>query len=259
MNIQQLHQTHDADNEVYLKAKAELFSQDATDSVRWMALANRRLDKLATELSQITPEAIDAAPSYLEPTDCFASFYDDIILECTILTGRRKEIETQILDLIKEALGKPVEEKNRDFRTEHVTCSLVDALVMHESPLADRGREICKALLHNTNPMRLGLPLYVAFCEKYPEVADIDALRYFQAEEKARDFIMHGELQPAVDEITKLFDSKINSPEKFLMLSLTSYGSGLIEDAIRTLEIGLTNYPGNERLQSALDGLNSEV
>ena len=261
MNIEQLHKEHDSQNEVYLTAKAELFSKGNGEAnhKKWLKIAHKRIDTLIEQLAKITPETIAAASSYIESTDCLVSFFDDIILECVMFTDRRKEVEGKILDLVKEALGTPTAERTRDHETEHVVCTLVDALVLQEVKLSARGATMVTALMHDTNPLRLGFTYYKTFCEKHTRSVDRPALEYLQTEENARTRLMNGELSEAVDEVTKLFSSPYNNPEKFLLLALSSFGSGIVDDAKRTLEIGLNNFPGNDRLQSALDLLTSSL
>lgn len=261
MNIDKLHQEHDKQNENYLDAKAALFSKGngEADAGKWKTLANKRLDSLVSLLSGITNEDIAAASSYISATDCLVSFFDDIVLECTLLTDRRNEIEGKLLDLVKEALGTPMEQNTRDMEAEHVACSFIEGLVMHEAPLDSRYSTMTSALMHDTNPLRLGLTFYKIFCEKYPDTVDEALMEHLHLEENVRIMLMNGNMSQVLDEVTKLFATPYNNPEKFLLLSLASFGSGLTDDAIRTLEIGLGSFPDSERLKSALESLKAGV
>ncbi|MCL2216565.1 MAG: hypothetical protein FWB91_06035 [Defluviitaleaceae bacterium] len=247
MNIAGLQMSHDVQNEVYVSAKA-----NALDLKK---IANDRLDEMFKALASVTPKDIDAMPSYVEVVDLFVSFFDDVVIECALLTGRRAETEKNLLNLCKEALGKPSELKTRDSKKEHIVATFIDSLILHEAPLAVRAAGLSATLIDATNPLRLGLTFYKIFCEKYPGEVDARLLQYFKLEEEARMALVTNNAAIATDKIAKLFELPINEPEKYLLMSLNSFYNGLTDDARRVLDIGLSAFPGNQRLQSAKDAL----
>jgi len=247
MNISGMQMSHDVQNEVYVSAKA-----NASDL---KPIANVRLDELFNVLVPITPEAIDAMPNYVDVVDLLVSFFDDIILECALITGRRAETEKKLLDLCKEALGKPTELKTRDFKAEHIVSSFIDSLIIHEAALQARSKSLTVALADQTNPLRMGLTFYKIFCEKYPNEIDTRVLDYFKLEEEARYALVTSDTAKATESIGKLFESPINDPEKYLLMALHSFNNNLVDDAKRALDIGLNFFPGNKRLANAKDAL----
>ncbi|MCL2839237.1 MAG: hypothetical protein FWE05_00560 [Defluviitaleaceae bacterium] len=253
MNIANMQMSHDVQNEVYVSAKAA----NESDTAPLKTAANDRLNELFKVLTPITGEMINAMHSYVEVVDLFVSFFDDVILECALLTDRRAEVEKTLLDLCKEALGKPTEEKARDAKAEHIVATFIDALIIHEAPLDARSRSLAVGLLDNTNPLRLGLTLYKIFCEKYPNNVDKNIYNYFKLEEETRLALITGDTVKATENIGKLFETPINDPEKYLLMSLNSFSNNLIDDAKRVIDIGLKTYPNNKRLQNARDGLSA--
>jgi len=257
MNINELKQNHDSTNEEYISAKFKLVSGVAKpDMEKWAQLADNRIDELNKTLALITDTDIMAMPSYVEVVDLFVSFFDDVILECALLTKRRAEIEKKILDLCKEALGTPTADATRDRDGEHITCSLIDALVFVEAPLPARASSLTAALMHDTNPLRLGFTLYKIFCDKYPNDINGGALQYLTAEEEVRlSLITSQNDAETADKLDALFKVPINNPERYILMSLYSFYNGFPKDASRALEIGLKAFPGNERLLGAQAGL----
>jgi len=249
INIAELQMTHDVQNEVYASARAKS-NEDVLKKI-----ANERLDELFKAITPITGKAIDDMPSYVEVVDLFVSFFDDVILECALLTGRRAETEKKLLDLCKEALGKPTELKTRDAKEEHIVSTFIDALILHEAPLSARASSLATALIDVTNPLRLGLTFYKIFCEKYPNEGDARILQYFKLEEEIRLALLTNNAAEATEKIGKLFEIPISTPERYLLMSLNSFYNGLADDAKRVLELGLNAFPGNKRLQNAKDGL----
>jgi len=246
--MKELQQNHDKQNGVYISAKAELFSKSNKMTDELDALANDRLDKLCEVMAGIPGADIEAAASYVETVDLFVSFFDDVVLECAELTGRRAEIEYSIIELCKKALEKPTKDGARNSKDEHVTARFIDCMVSNSKDMA-------AALLDDTNPLRLGLTLYVDICEKSPEVVNAQALDYLKTEAEVRKNLIKGNDQAAFTSLEKLLASPVDSPEKYLLTSMNSFYHGFEKDARIALEIGLKNYPGNERLLSAKGAL----
>lgn len=249
MNIPNLQKKHDTQNEAYVIAKTERFSTGIIES-EWLALANERVDELLKTMKGL--RKIDEA-DYVEALDLFVSFFDDIVLECVELTGRRAEIEEKIFALCKKVLVKPTDENARKPDDEHVTAKMIDNLAAN--PSAQTFGAITSAILDDTNPLRLGLSFYVNFCEKNPDLVDADSLNYLNNEAEVRVAFITGDDVAAFTAVEKLLRSPINCPEKYLLLSLNTFYQGLEEDAINALEIGLKAFPGNERLQNAKNAI----
>lgn len=255
MNLTQLKESHDNQNEAYIAEKSNLFENGEAPRDQWLALANKRIEQLLADIQPISPEEVDAMPDYIEVVDCFVSFFDDVTLECAQLTNRRAEVEKAILGLCQGALGKPTEEKTRNSDEEHVACALIDGIIMHELPLVVRAAAVKSAMLHDTNPLRLGYTLYESFCVKYPEHADLQTLEYFRCEELLRNQLLSGNPADSAETAARLMAMPINNPERYLLMSMVVFFNGFIDDAARTLELGLNDFPDNERLLKAQEGL----
>ncbi|MCL1845949.1 MAG: hypothetical protein FWF77_08610 [Defluviitaleaceae bacterium] len=228
-----LQKTHDTHNEQYLDAKSKMFEEARTDGLE--KLASARLDKLLKEMSGIK---IPAETNYVESLDLFVSFFDDVILECAELTDRREEIETKILTYCAKILP---EEGERDAENEHVTAHIINRAKTHE--------EMKAAILHDTNPLRLGFFVFSEFCEKNEPNSEV--LTYLQTEREVRVLLIKGDDAAAFSAVERLLQSPINSAEKYLLVSLNMFYLGLDDDARNALDIGLRNSPDNERLLSA--------
>jgi hypothetical protein len=249
--MKNLQEAHDKSNEAYTTTKAELFSRKSkklTDELN--SLANDRLNKLNETIAGIS----DFGNSYVEAVDTFVSFFDDVILECAELTSRRAEVEEKIIGLCKNAMEKPTAENKRNEKEEHVTAKIVDCITK-EMPPPLISATMAAALLDNTNPLRLGLTFYEAFCEKNPLFADTKALYYLKTEAEVRASLIKGDDEQAFAALEKMMASPIECPEKFLLFALNSFYCGLENDAVRALDIGIGKFPGNERLLSAKSAL----
>ena len=141
----------------------------------------------------------------------------------------------------------------RNEKTEHVTAKFIDFL--GAEPSSEASREMAAALLDATNPLRLGLTLYVNFCEQNSQFAETESLNYLKTETKVREGLVNGSDTEVLEGLEKLLSSPIDNPEKYLLLSLNSFYHGLENDAANVLQIGLQKFPGNERLNSAKDAL----
>jgi hypothetical protein len=190
---------------------------------------------------------------YVETVDTFVSFFDDVVYECVVLTNRRGEIESAIIELCKKALEKPTADGKRDTKNEHVTAKLVDCL--NSAPSADISKEITAVMLDETNPLRLGLTFYFDFCKKNHLITDTVSLNYLKTETEVREGLILGNDHKSYDGLEKLLASPIDCPEKYLLISLNSFYHGFDKDAVNALDIGLAKYPGNERLLSAKSAL----
>lgn len=242
MNISSLQQEHDKYNEVYVNAKTELFSSSEATRDEFIAIANTRLDKLNETMAGISETSV----SYIEDVDLFASFFDDVVLECAELTNRRAQVEEKIIALCKKALEKPIAENTRNAADEHVTAKLVDCLSV--APSAEVGKNMAAALLDETNPLRLGLTYYEKFCKENPSFADSSALEYMELESEVRSNLVTGNVEAVLTALEKLIPHPHDCAEKYLLLSLNSFYHGFEDEAKRALEIGLGKFPENERL-----------
>ena len=255
MDFAKLRSEHDSANTNYITKKGALFEEGELHGEQWEKLANERLNTLAQTLNTITEKDIEACPSYVETVDLFVSFFDDVILECAGLTNRLKESEMKILELCQIAVGTTMDDKTRDSKNEHAICTLIDGLVMTELPLATRGSAMTAALMHPTNPLRLGQSLYEIFCDKYPEAADRIIVDYLACENNLRKALTDGSPAEASEYADKLMNMPITSPEKYLLISMVMFYSEMTSEASRTLDIGLNEFPMNDRLLKAKEGL----
>jgi hypothetical protein len=254
MDFTKLKTAHDAQNEAYINGKGELFENGDLHRDAWAKLADKRLDELEANLSAITDEDVTAKP-YVETIDCLVSLFDDVILECALVTGKRKKAETAILELCQKSLATTIDDSNRDTDNEHVICSLIDGLIINEMPLNMRSAAISAAILHDSNPLRLGQTFYDIFCNKYPSAVDQTVVAYLKCEGELRTALTNGTPGDAGERAEALMSMSINNPEKYLLMSMVMFFNAMSDDASRVLEIGLGQFPGNERLLRAKDGL----
>lgn len=244
--MKNLLQEHDKQNEAYVSGKAATFSAGTgANKAKLASLANDRLNKLSGMIESVSDDGGD----YVETLDTIVSLFDDVVLECAEITGRRDEIEGKIIELCK----KIVANGKRDPENEHVTAKLIDAL--GAPPSKEISEKMAAALLDNSNPLRLGLSLYKNFCEKNSALADEASLDYLKTEAQARAGLINDDTAMALSALEKLNVSEINTPEKYLLISLNSFYHGFGADAARAIEIGLENFPGDERLLSAKGAL----
>jgi len=247
MNILELQQEHDKQNEKYVTDKAAIFSGLRVSKIKLEANANARLDKLCETMSGIT----DFSVPYVEALDLFVSFFDDVILECVIYASRRAEIEGKIIALCKKALEKPNSDGTRNTDEEHITATLIDCL--DKEPADEISRKMAASLLHDTNPLRLGLTFYSSFCEKNPHLTNAIIVEYLQLETKVRESLVKD--TDAVPPVDKLISSPFDCPEKYLLTALNFFYHGFKDDAINALNIGLSKFPDSQRLSAAKDAL----
>ncbi|MCL1877848.1 MAG: hypothetical protein FWF80_03245 [Defluviitaleaceae bacterium] len=237
---------HDKGNADYISAKAKLFEEGQGDKLS--SLANDRLGKLDELLDSIK---IPAKANYVEVIDLYVSFFDDVIVECVELAGRRAEFEEKI---ISRCAGYLPEKNDRDEENEHVTAKIIDCTKSSDPP--DKIAKIfADAILHDTNPLRLGSYAFVEFCKQHPTVAPRDVHEYLLNEVEVRTHLITGDDVAAFASIEKLLKSSINCAEKFLLVSLSLFYLGYEDDARNALDVGLRLSPNNERLLSAKGAL----
>jgi hypothetical protein len=251
MNIEQLQQEHDIANSNYANAKLALLQNSEPPEEKWGILMTERLNTLIAELNGVTDEEIESHESYVEAVDCFVSFFDDIVLECVLATNRRKEIEEKIISKCKVALAKPTELKTRNTKDEHIVSSLVDSINNQSDPVVKRLLLLVSSLMHETNPLRLGLSYYEDFCVKEPDAADIIVLDYFKLEENIRIYLTMGRVKEANDALVQLFSMDYKTPEQYILMSLNTLFMNSPRDAERCLVLGLEKFPENKRLLQA--------
>jgi len=254
MNIEQLQQEHDITNANYANEKMTLLQGPEPHNIKWEALANQRLDSLMAVLDKVTVEEIESP--YVEVVDCFVSFFDDIVLECALLTNRRKEFEEKIINKCKVVLKKPTELKTRQTKDEHIVSSLVDSVSNESDPVVKRLLLLVSSLMNETNPLRLGLSFYESFCEKHPE-ADKNVLEYFKTEESIRLHLTMGNIKEANEALIKLFSMDYSTPEQYILMSLNTLYMNSPTDAVNSLNVGLQKFPESKRLQLAKQDLES--
>jgi len=254
MNFNQAREQHDAQNEKYIAAKTDLFSKEEFDNKKWAELAENRLTQLFEAVDKV-----EATDNYVDFIDCMVSLFDDVILECAMVTNTRKEVETKLLEPCKQAMSQPTTESKRDSKNEHIVCAIIDGLLITEATTKQRANAMNAGIIHETNPLRLGLCFYEIFTEKYPEDCNSELTEYLKCEAALRYELTMGNPQEATEIATELLKMKMTTPEKFLLMSMVAFYSGLADDAARTLEIGLNQYPGNERILKAQEGLQAAL
>ena len=257
--INKFQQAHDAQNDVYTNTKAGLFNNKGEiDDAKWKAAATERVDKLCRMMADITTEENIVSAPYVQAVDLFVSFFDDTILECATITGRRAEIEGKIVSLCEIALKKPNQENARNDKDEHVTAKLADCLQTMKSGAAPDealSAKMAAAVLDDTNPLRLGFVAYEEFCKNHPQLADKNALEYVRAETKVRESLINGNHAEAFAAMEKLLTSPFNCAEKYLLAALNAFFHGFNNDAMHALDVGLEKFPNNKRLLSAKEAV----
>ena len=212
--------------------------------------ANERIELLFGLLSTISEADINKESSYVSVVDFLVSLFDDIVLECALLTGQRAEVEERIIVLCEIAKAKADKENCRDINEEHIVLTLLDGLDMRDDSEIKLS-VIHAALLHETNPLRLGLCKY----KSYIGETNNEVQEYLFTEERIRMMFLQGDAAQATLEVEKLANMKINTPEKYLFIALNSYYNGFVDDAKKAIRIGLHAFPASERLKIASNEL----
>ncbi|MCL1843727.1 MAG: hypothetical protein FWF79_07935 [Defluviitaleaceae bacterium] len=253
MNIKAMQKNHDALNAEYIADKAKMFTQEmfaegTEENTKWKALAGTRLDKLVKTLDGISDAEIAAAP-YVDALDLLVSFFDDVMLECAEIADRRAEIESKIVTTGAKVLAKPTAESTRNTETEHVTATIIDCISAVPSEIVSS--TMAKAILDDTNPLRLGFTFYLNFCKENQTLVAAQALDYLVTEAGVRRNLIKGDHTSVLEGLEKLLACPFNCPEKYLLASLNSFHHGFDDDAKRIINLGLQAFPNNERLLSA--------
>lgn len=241
-----LQKTHDKQNEDYIFEKTKIFSAGQNPG-ELEALASGRLDKLFAVIDGVDT----TTENYVESLDIFVSFFDDVVLECAELAGRRQETEEKIIALCEKILP---DKKDRDTKNEHVTARIIDCTKSREKPEAI-AKELTEAILDGTNPLRLGSFIFAYFCAKNPGIIASEVMDYLMTEREVRAHLIKGDDTGAFVALETLLKSPIDTPERYLLVSLNSFYHGFEADAHHALDIGLKKHPGNERLLSAKGAL----
>ncbi|MCL1986833.1 MAG: hypothetical protein FWG64_02545, partial [Firmicutes bacterium] len=94
--------------------------------------------------------------------------------------------------------------------------------------------------------------------QKHTYIADYELLNYIQTEQTARKQLFTGNFEQALDTTIQLFNSKISTPEQYVILTLCGYHLGLTEDAQNAVETGLQLFPNYPRLEELQNIINTE-
>ena len=254
MNLSMILEDHNRFNEDYVNGKLECKDQMGFDTGKLTSHAVKRLDLFKNSLANI-PESELSSGAYVEVTDNIISMFDDIIVECALLNDKRAQVESLIFNLCKTTLleleNKADSASSRKPADEHVSLAFVDPAV-NNKPAGEKAYLYRTALLHDTNPLRLGMTFYEEFCVDNPDFADGVLLDYLRIEQEVRFLLISGRNPKIVDALSALFAHPINTSEKYLLMALNCLNFEQEKDAARTIEIGLNTFGNSVRLKMAM-------
>jgi len=250
---------HEMFSTFYLEYKALFEQWGVYDENSMYELAISRLGNLGAELLHLS--ASNNKMHYTESILKAFSYYDDVIAEAAALLGKRKDVEERIINtcyklmvnaehlVVNEEIGT----KKLKDSGDNYAINLIEASVINEGTPALRKQAVLDALLDYRNPYRVGLYVYEDMCGQVKSDEDKPYLEYFRIEEQARIFMFLSRYELAADEIGKLFEMSVSTPEKYVLLAVNCVYCGFTDDALDAVNVGLELYPGYQRLIDVKD------
>ncbi|MCL1989203.1 MAG: glycosyltransferase family 2 protein [Firmicutes bacterium] len=212
--------------------------------------ANLTIQGLAYALTKIF--AFNNKNATTTNIDIVTNYYNDIIFETAAISDSLLEVDNEIFKTILTIIqtGKvPANFDNPVVRM--ITAINSTTMLIDEVKL-----EIANGLLDYRNPYRIGFETYKNLSDKYPQLSNPELLAYLQTEQTARKLLFTGNLEKALDTVIQLFNSKISTPEQYVILTLCGYHLGLTEYAKNAVETGLKNFPNYPRLEELQNIIN---
>ncbi|MCL1989205.1 MAG: glycosyltransferase family 2 protein [Firmicutes bacterium] len=236
-------------NEMYLKQRNLLSTWNLLDKLPEIAIVPIILLRERTLLYIFN----NSNGTATQNIDIVTSYYDDILLECAIFTGNLQNVCIAIFNTINTIAG--CNDLPYDF--DNPIVRIIKALNNNKITFEQKNYEITNGLLDYRNPYRIGFETYKTTFDK--EHLNIELINYIEMERMARELLFTSNFEASLDATIQLFNSKISTPEQYIILALCGYHLGLTEDAKNAVETGLQlfpNYPRLEELQNIINERN---
>ncbi|MCL1989204.1 MAG: glycosyltransferase [Firmicutes bacterium] len=240
-------------SEYYTKSK-QLFA-------KWNCLDERRLYILSENMTTVNlPEVLKQifSPNNKntpeENIDIVVNYYNDIIFETAAISDNLDKVDNQIFNTIGNIILN--NEISADF--DNPVFRLFTAINNTTISVDEIKQEIINSLLDYRNPYRIGFEVYKTLSVQFIQIANAELLDYLQTEQIARKLLFTGNFEQALDTVIQLFNSKISTPEQYIILALCGYHLGLTEYAQNAVETGLQLFPNYPRLEELQNIINTE-
>ena len=220
---------------------------------------NRRLEHLMSNVSLIF--AFNNKNTPTQNIEEIIGYYDDIIVETAsifdALTNYNNSFPT-IDNLIFKNIETILQNNELPSEFDNPIVRIITAINSTTMSIDEIKLEISNGLLDYRNPYRIGFETYKTLSQKHTYIADYELLNYIQTEQTARKQLFTGNFEQALDTTIQLFNSKISTPEQYVILTLCGYHLGLTEDAQNAVETGLQLFPNYPRLEELQNIINTE-
>ncbi|MCL1986379.1 MAG: glycosyltransferase [Firmicutes bacterium] len=245
--------THDMYNKLYVESKNLLVKlQNINKEEYHHLISSNRMHRLMNELQVIFAVNNKNTPS--ENIDIIMSYYDDIILETAIFTENLPNVDSWTFNAIGNIIQ--LNELPTDFNNPIV--KMFTALNNTTISFDEIKSEITHSLLDYQNPYRIGFEIYTNLSAKHEQIANANLIEYLKTERTARKQLFTDNFEQALDTTIQLFNSKISTPEQYVILALCGYHLGLTEDAKNAVETGIKLFPNYPRLEELQNIINTE-
>ncbi|MCL1989200.1 MAG: glycosyltransferase [Firmicutes bacterium] len=186
--------------------------------------------------------------------DIVTSYYNDIIFETAAIADNLSEIDDEIFKTIHIIFQNGNVSANFDNPVVRIITAINSTTMLIDEVKV----EIANGLLDYRNPYRIGFETYKNLSAKYPQILNRELLDYLETEQTARKLLFTGNLEQSLDTVIQLFNSKISTPEQYVILALCGYHLGLAEDAKNAVETGIKLFPNYPRLEELQNIINTE-
>ncbi|MCL1989201.1 MAG: glycosyltransferase family 2 protein [Firmicutes bacterium] len=245
--------SHTILNECYIKCKELLIKWHLNNDTNITTISERRIVHNLPELvhrlyapnNPNTPE---------QNIDIVTGYYDDIVFE----TANHLNWLDKVDNLLFSTIGVIIKENQLKNNFGNPVVRMIVAINNKTISVDEIKLEIANGLLDCCNPYRIGFEAYKTLSTKHTQIADSELLAYLETEQTARKLLFTGNLEQSLDTVIQLFNSKISTPEQYVILALCGYHLGLTEDAKNAVETGLQNFPNYPRLEELQNIINTE-
>ncbi|MCL1989206.1 MAG: glycosyltransferase [Firmicutes bacterium] len=241
-------------NEYYIKYKELLTKWNLNnDHTYFMMLSEIQVHHyLIAILSQIFAPNNSHTPK--ENIDIVTGYYDDIIFETANNLNYLDKIDNQFFNIIGNITLQNKISSDFDNPIYRMFTALNNTTISFDRMKS----EITHSLLDYSNPYRIGFEVYKTLSTQFIKIANAELLDYLQTEQIARKWLFTGNFEQALDTTIQLFNSKISTPEQYVILARCGYHLGLTEDAKNAVETGLQLFPNYPRLEELQNIINTE-
>ncbi|MCL1989207.1 MAG: glycosyltransferase [Firmicutes bacterium] len=243
---------HDVHNEIYIQYKQLHIKWKNLDNDTLTLLKEIRLQRFIEEINLIFAPNNKNTPS--ENANELLNMMDDTIFEAAVFGDYMPEIDNRIFSTI----GVIIKENQIKNNFGNPIVRIITAINNTTISVDEIKLEITNGLLDYRNPYRIGFETYKTLSENNTQIADFELLNYLETELTARKQLFTGNLEQALDTTIQLFNSKISTPEQYVILALCGYHLGLTEDAQNAVETGLQLFPNYPRLEELQNIINTE-